>query len=53
MWREEELLVLQIDINEEFIADAIDKATHFYKQCVLPEILGKWYTQSRPTTTAD
>ena len=32
----------------DFWKSCVDKATQFFKKCILPEILGKWYT--RPFT---
>ena len=41
IWREQELLVTRVYMDEEFLVNAIAKATH----SVLPELLGKWYTK--------
>ena len=44
VWKEEELVILRIDFEENFVKDAIEKCTKFYKYGVLPELIGKWYT---------
>ena len=31
--------------DSDFWHTCIDKATHFFRICILPEILGKWYTR--------
>ena len=41
VWKEDELIVLHINKDEGFIRNATEKATYFYKQCVLPELLGR------------
>ena len=35
----------RINKNSEFWTGCIDKAHHFFKTCVLPELLGSWYTR--------
>ena len=40
MWKKDELIVLRINKDEEFIKTATEKASYFYKQCVLPQLLG-------------
>ena len=32
--------------DQEFRDDCIIKSQHFLKTCILPELLGKWYTRS-------
>ena len=38
-------MVLRIHLDEDFIREAIKKATVFNKYGVLPELVGKWYTK--------
>ena len=45
MWREDELVIIRIDLDEQFVTEAIDKATTFFKYGILPEIVAKWYTR--------
>ena len=46
MWSMDELLVLQIFPDTEFINGAIEEVTSFFKYGVLPELLGKWNTKA-------
>ena len=46
MWSEDELLVLRILPDPEFIDGVIEEVTSFFKYGVLPELLGKWYTKT-------
>ena len=45
---EQELIVLRIAVDDElnFLDRAIEQATHFLRHCLLPELLGKWYTRT-------
>ena len=45
IWRESELVVIRIRKDEAFVANASEKATAFYKYGILPELVGKWYSQ--------
>ena len=40
VWREGELMVQRIYLDETFIADALEKCEQFIKVAILPEILG-------------
>jgi len=57
IWSPSETLILRIEKNTDFVKTAIDKASVFYKVCVLPELLGKWYSKppsiSAPAATND
>ena len=33
--------------DEKFWNDCVDKAQIFFRTCILPELLGKWYTRPR------
>ena len=46
VWAESELVHLRIKPDFEFMDKAISKATAFFKQVILPELLGKWYTRT-------
>ena len=39
--------VERLDKDEDFWQNCVDKAKLFFKICLLPELLGSWYT--RPT----
>ena len=47
IWRRDELMVLRIHLDEDFITETIKKATVFYKYGVLAELVGKWYTKTQ------
>ena len=46
VWRENELVVERIPIDEAFLTDALEKATEFLTYGILPEIFGKWNSKS-------
>ena len=46
MWSMDELLVLQIFPDPEFINGAIEEVNSFFQYGVLPELLGKWNTKA-------
>ena len=46
VWSPNEFIVLRISPDAEFIAQAIDKVTNFFKLGVLPVLVGKWYTKA-------
>ena len=52
IWKDDELVGIRVDIDEDFLADAIYKATIFFKQRMLPELVGKWYTRPLLAATA-
>ena len=45
-WSEADVVVLHINPCDEFIKSAIEKATEVFKYCILPELLGKWYSKA-------
>ncbi len=45
VWGKTELVILRINLDEDFISEAIRKAALFVKYGVLPELIGKWYTR--------
>lgn len=49
VWRSDELIVNRIERDEDFLKEAIPKATTFFKYGLLPELIAKWYT--RPLTS--
>ena len=46
VWNEEELIVVQVKKDDTFIEETIEKITSFYTRAVLPELLGRWFTQA-------
>ena len=46
VWNEEELIVVQVKKDDTFIEETIKKITSFYTRAVLPELLGRWFTQA-------
>ena len=46
VWAESELVHLRIKPDFEFMDETISKATAFFKQVILPELLGKWFTRT-------
>ena len=49
VWREEELFVQRIYLDEPFITIALEKASTFIKVGILPELTAKWYTREPST----
>ena len=48
VWIKEVLHIERITLDEALIESAIPIAEKFYKLCILPELLGKWYTWKQP-----
>ena len=46
VWSEADVMVLRINPCDMFIKSAIERATEFFKYCILPELLGKWYSKA-------
>ena len=46
LWSPHELLTLRIELNDNFIVQALDNASEFFKCRILPELVGKWYTKA-------
>ena len=45
VWGEEDVFIERILQNNDFLEESMAKATALFKQCVLPELLGRWYTK--------
>ena len=45
VWNKEQLLRQRIVYDSQFIENALKKVEAFVKQCILPELIAKWYTQ--------
>ena len=48
VWNKEQLLHQRIVYDSQFTEDALKKVEGIVKQCILPELVAKWFTQ--PTT---
>jgi hypothetical protein len=44
-WTKEEIHIERIPFDELFMERTLDKAKIFHEKCVLPELLGKWFTR--------
>ena len=47
VWSPKEMHIEHITLDEELIQTAIPTAEKFWRLCVLPELLGKWYTHKQ------
>ena len=50
VWSETELHIERLAFDDALLLESIPTATNFFSNCILPELLGKWYT--RPTSTS-
>ncbi len=48
VWSNNELHTERITLDDTLIQSAIPTAEKFWRLCVLPELLGKWYTRNQP-----
>jgi len=44
VWRKDDVFIQRISCNVTFITEALDKIPPFIKLCILPELVGKWFT---------
>ena len=49
VWTEADVHIERILPDAEFWLDLVSKATEFYKKCLLPELVGKFYSRSSCT----
>jgi len=47
VWTKEEIHIERITLDEALIKSALPVAEKFYRFCILPELLGKWYTRQQ------
>ena len=47
VWTPREIHIERITLDEQLIETAIPTAKKFWRLCVLPELLGKWYTRQK------
>jgi len=48
-WRKNDMFIQRISYDVTFITEALNKIPPFVKLCLLPELVGKWFT--RPATS--
>ena len=53
VWSDKEVFIERIYLDDDFISDAIEKATLFIKVGVMPEIVGKWYSKTPVHTSTN
>ena len=46
VWKEDDVIILCLNPDSDFITDVIEKVTAIFKHGVLVELLGKWYTKT-------
>ena len=46
VWTEADIHIERILLDAEFWLNLVSKATEFYKKCLLPELVGKFYSRS-------
>jgi hypothetical protein len=50
VWTEKELFVERIRLDSEFCEDMVAKSREFFKHVILPELIGKLYSNPKPLT---
>ena len=50
VWTTDELHVERLTLDDTLITSALPSAESFFKLCILPELLGKWYTHKELQT---
>ena len=54
VWSNDELFVERLSLNQFFIESSLSNAKVFYQQCILPELLGKYFSrQSKKSIRAE
>ena len=53
VWTQKELHIERLTLDEALLKSALPTAKTFFKICILPELLGKWYTRQHSTTEKD
>ena len=46
VWGEKKVFIDRIYLDDNFISNALEKATLFFKVGVMPKIVGKWYSNT-------
>ena len=47
VWHCAGLHIERLNPEKSLITEALEKAKHFFKLCILPELTGKWFTRKR------
>ena len=47
IWTKKFYLLQRVKKDEKFLEKNIQKALHYHKQIIMPELLAKWYTKSQ------
>ncbi len=50
VWNEDDLFIQRLTLDEPFVSIAMEKCNEFIQVCVLPEIVGKWYSRDPLST---
>ena len=50
VWTQKEVHIERLTLDEDLFTSALPVAKKFFSLCILPELIGKWYTRHRPTT---
>ena len=45
IWRKENTIRQRIPLDVQFISEAVARIPSFIKSCILPELVGKWFTK--------
>ena len=53
VWTTKEIYIERILPDEDLVELSLPIAEQFFKQCILPELLGKWYTQETVKASVD
>ncbi|XP_033635761.1 uncharacterized protein LOC117296806 isoform X2 [Asterias rubens] len=53
VWIPSQIHIQRIEFNANFFKCILEKVSSFYKVCILFEVIGKWFTQSRPLAVQD
>ena len=49
VWNRNDIFVERILPDKEFWDSIVPKAEKFFRQCILPEVLGQWFTRQALT----
>lgn len=51
VWSPNQLHIERVEADEQLIETAVPKSKTFWRLCILPELLGKWYTRTQTLKT--
>lgn len=52
VWTPQDMFIEKIDKDSEYFQQQLDKVTELYKSAVLPELLAKWYSKPRESSSS-